>query len=202
MSMARGAAALLLSLIAAEQVYLADGFQLAPLPFGKRSQKTSIVLRTGAGRNSIVSLKAEVPQWAQKFETGKVISTITLSQSKKEIAVKVGNEEMSWEKWHAALVGEAGEPNAAAMAVKVSPASGEMAPRGKEAQRIRTEASDPEENYKDFALVGLELTREGLGYLTHVKEGGKDELSEKPLFLVIKTEQSSHTYQVKLDASG
>jgi len=33
---------------------------------------------------------------------------------------------------------------AAAMAVKVSPASGEMAPRGKEAQRIRTEASDPE----------------------------------------------------------
>jgi len=24
------------------------------------------------------------------------------------------------------------------------------------------------ENYKDFALVGLELTREGLGYLTHV----------------------------------
>ena len=35
-----------------------------------------------------------------------------------------------------------------------------------------------------------------------VKEGGKDELSEKPLFLVIKTEQSSHTYQVKLDASG
>jgi len=60
MSMARGAAALLLSLIAAEQVYLADGFQLAPLPFGKQSQKTSIVLRTGAGRNSIVSLKAEV----------------------------------------------------------------------------------------------------------------------------------------------
>jgi len=24
------------------------------------------------------------------------------------------------------------------------------------------------EIYKDFALVGLELTREGLGYLTHV----------------------------------
>ena len=41
------------------------------------------------------------------------------------------------------------------------------------------QASDPKGNYKDEAVIRLELTREGLGYLSHVRGGGKDELAEK-----------------------
>ena len=54
-----------------------------------------------------------------------------------------------------------------------------------------TQASDPKGNYKDSAVVSLELTREGLGYLGHVRGGGKDELAENvlvphpPLYLFI-----------------
>lgn len=106
----------------------------------------------------------------------------------------------TWEPFYAALVGQGGTKNAAAMAVKLNPASGEMAPRGKEGERIRQERSDPTENYKDFALVGLELTREGKGYLEHVRGGGADDLAKNPLYLVVKTEQSSFTYQITLQA--
>ena len=60
------------------------------------------------------------------------------------------------------------------------------------------QASDPTGNYKDEAIIGLELTREGLGYLSHVRGGGKDELAEKPLYLVVKTEQKATTWQVRL----
>ena len=41
------------------------------------------------------------------------------------------------------------------------------------------QASDPHGNYKDEAVVVLELTREGLGYLAHVAGGGADELADK-----------------------
>ena len=41
------------------------------------------------------------------------------------------------------------------------------------------QASDPTGNYKDEAVIRLELTREGLGYLSHVRGGGKDELADK-----------------------
>jgi hypothetical protein len=60
------------------------------------------------------------------------------------------------------------------------------------------QASDPTGNYKDEAIIRLELTREGLGYLGHVRGGGKDELAEKPLYLVVKTEQKTTTWQVRL----
>ena len=122
-------------------------------------------------------------QWMTSFETGNVIQTIALSESKSSVAVKLQNEEvrygygsprtnsktrspsprgqlvqvmaikmtsdacakpqLSWEKYCAALVGKGGTKSAAAMAVNLSPTSGEMAPRGKEGQRVRTDASDP-----------------------------------------------------------
>jgi hypothetical protein len=122
-------------------------------------------------------------QWMTSFDTGNVIQTIVLGESKPSVAVKLQNEEvrygygsprtssktkepeppgaalqgmamemtsdacakpqMSWEKYRAALVGKGGTKSAAAMAVNLSPTSGEMAPRGKEGQRVRTDASDP-----------------------------------------------------------
>ena len=125
-----------------------------------------------------------MPKWATTFETGNVVSTISLSESKPEIAVKVQNEEVrivtengsflainakvcqqgmpthvyenenptlpiifhlqvSWEPYYAALVGAGGAKNAADMAVRLDGASGNMAPRGKEGERIRTERDDP-----------------------------------------------------------
>ena len=78
--------------------------------------------------------------------------------------------QVSWEPWYAGLVGAGGVKNAASMAIKLSPPMGSMAPRGKEGERVRTERDDPKGNYKDFALVGVELSREGLGYLQHVSK--------------------------------
>ena len=73
-----------------------------------------------------------------------------------------------------------------------------------------TQASDPKGNYKDSAVVSLELTREGLGYLGHVRGGGKDELAENvlaphpplylfisvflPIFGVLKLKTVSHKF--------
>ncbi len=48
-----------------------------------------------------------------------------------------------WETYYAALVGEGGAKNAAAMAVSLQGATGAMAPRGKEGERVRTERDDP-----------------------------------------------------------
>ena len=51
--------------------------------------------------------------------------------------------QVTWEPFYAALVGQGGAKNAAAMAVKLTPTWGEMAPRGKEGERVRQERSDP-----------------------------------------------------------
>lgn len=140
-----------------------------------------------------------LPKWAEDFIPGNVAaSPVQLSEAAPAIAVRIANEEVSWEPYYCKLVGEDGSKNAAAMAIKLLPDRGEMAPRGKSAQRIRTSATDPTDDYKDQATIRLELTREGLGYLAHVRAGGKDELAEKPLYLVIKTEQKTHTWRVNL----
>ena len=108
-----------------------------------------------------------LPVWAQDFQPGKLEEphgTITLSEGTPALAVRITNEELSWEPYYCRLVGADGRKTAAAMACKVIPEQGELAPRGKEGERVRTAATDPTGNYKDRAEVRLELTREGLGY--------------------------------------
>jgi hypothetical protein len=73
-----------------------------------------------------------VPSWAElvKPETDMLEGTLVLTPWRSLAAVSIVNEEISWERFVVRLVGGDGADTAAAVAVTVTPESGNLAPRG------------------------------------------------------------------------
>ena len=53
---------------------------------------------------------------------------------------------------------------------------------------------DPSKPYRDRVVIEVALSDAGRGYLAHVADGGTDELSENPLYLVVKTEETTWSW--------
>ena len=128
-----------------------------------------------------------------KPETDMLQGTLVLTPSRSLAAVSIVNEEMSWERFVVRLVGGDGADTAADVAVTVTPESGDLAPRGG-----ANNVCDPSKPYKDSAPITLSLSRHGVGYLQYIAGGGEDELKEKPLYMMVKTELVTRTWLVRL----
>ena len=128
-----------------------------------------------------------------KPETDMLQGTLVLTPSRSLATVSIVNEEMSWERFVVRLVGGDGADIAAAVAVTVTPESGDLAPRGG-----ANNVCDPSKPYKDSAAITLSLSRHGVSYLQYVAGGGEDELKKKPLYMVVKTELVTRTWLVRL----
>lgn len=70
------------------------------------------------------------PQASFVPQAHKLEGTLTLSKVQPSASVSIVNHELSWEKYYVRLVDSEGMEAAAAIAFKVSPDAGDLAPRG------------------------------------------------------------------------
>jgi hypothetical protein len=103
-----------------------------------------VQLNASQGEGQVLTL----PKWA-RFDPGKTTGAFVLTPTHRHKAVRIVNPEISWEPFHARIIGAA-----AAAGVRVHPASGVLAPRGG-----ANNVCDPSKPYSDGC--DLEVTMPG-----------------------------------------